>query len=401
MGSIASGYTQSSQIFGDLPTEEQIEVEETIRKLRMNPPLKEKLKRRRRRRKWLTKRKERKGKKMPRKNLRMQRRKKKEVKVKEKMPEKLRMRRKMKTLNGLDDAYTGYPHPILHLGKRKISSGGRELRMMKKVLTEEADPERSLFVGRGFPSLRRREPCKGSIIPISVCWQPNHYLAKHRHPVCAAAPGLPFPAELKTARHRSQSSCNSLSMGELVSRHPPGLLGVWEVLVIGAPAPAYWIQTADLLTSTPSSDPASEERGSPRPRRSGPGLGLASVLTGCKPTATSGSRAHQYHPRTGAQRPQRSGSEPTEWWRQQAQWGRDEREQRSTRPELLPGHLPLRPIPTGQAEGPHQCTNPCTGPLVFNMSLGYTVGPRVKSLPICMHLKIMQDPDPAGPTPIG
>nr|KAF6320566.1 hypothetical protein mPipKuh1_008562 [Pipistrellus kuhlii] len=80
--------------------EEQIEVEETIEaakaeEARMNPLLKEKLKRRRKRRKRIRKRKERKRKKVPRKNLRTQRRKK-EVKVEEKMPRKLRMRRKMK-----------------------------------------------------------------------------------------------------------------------------------------------------------------------------------------------------------------------------------------------------------------------------------------------------------------
>ncbi|ELK24152.1 Exportin-4 [Myotis davidii] len=36
-----------------------------------------------------------------------------------------------------------------------------------------------------------------------------------------------------------------------------------------------------------------------------------------------------------------------------------------------------------------------------NQSRGQTAGPRVKSPPTCVHLEIVQDPDPAGPTRIG
>ncbi|KAK1333885.1 hypothetical protein QTO34_006274 [Cnephaeus nilssonii] len=43
--------------------------------------------------------------------------------------------------------------------------------------------------------------------------------------------------------------------------------------------------------------------------------------------------------------------------------------------------------------------NTMAGRVYFEESLGHTTGPRVKSLPTHMCLKIMQDPDLAAPPP--
>lgn len=67
-----------------------------------------------------------------------------------------------------------------------------------KILTDKYDPRRNPLVGRGFLILQRIKPCKDSTISISTGdprparfhWLENSYLAKHRHPACAATPGL-------------------------------------------------------------------------------------------------------------------------------------------------------------------------------------------------------------------
>lgn len=94
--------------------------------------------------------------------------------------------------------------------------------------------------------LRRMKPCKDSIIINQGCgieagtfplaWEQLPGETPTPRECCHARPAH-FPQIWRQLCHRSYSSSNSVSMGELVSCHPLGLLSVWEVVVIGAPAP--------------------------------------------------------------------------------------------------------------------------------------------------------------------
>lgn len=99
-----------------------------------------------------------------------------------------------------------------------------------KILTKEYDPERNLFIGRGFPILCRKKALYRlhpiPIRPARSCWLPSNYLVKHRHPVCVATPGLQF------AGRNEDSSATEVSPAATASpwvSWSPAILGTSSV----------------------------------------------------------------------------------------------------------------------------------------------------------------------------
>lgn len=138
-----------------------------------------------------------------------------------------------------------------------------------KSLTKECGRHAAALPAGAFSSFLGRDlvkappaPSAGRAAAGAFPWLRNNPLARHGHP----APqrwACTVPAARRQLGHRSYSSSNGVSVGELVSCHPSGLLRVWEVAVSGAPAPAYLIEAANRLTSTPSPVPSREESATP------------------------------------------------------------------------------------------------------------------------------------------
>lgn len=140
-----------------------------------------------------------------------------------------------------------------------------------KILTEECDRDAASLLAGVFSSFIGRNLVKTPSYQ-SAQWNGSRHISTgsitttwpntDTHARCVARPAH-FPQNWRQLCHRSCSSSNSSSVGELVSCHPSGLLSVWEVVVIGAPAPAYLIEAANPLTSTPSPIPSCKESATP------------------------------------------------------------------------------------------------------------------------------------------